>query len=64
VNRRVARPVTLRDRAAVRRLFAGLDLVPPGMVRVPRWWPGSAEDAATPSAQWGAVARKPEPPHG
>ncbi len=59
VNRRVNRPVTLRDQAAVRRLFAGLDLVPPGMVRVPQWRPDSAGDAATPSTQWGAVARKP-----
>jgi hypothetical protein len=59
VNRRVNRPVTLRDQATVARLFAGLDLVPPGLVRVPRWRPDSAQDAATPSAQWGGVARKP-----
>jgi hypothetical protein len=55
----VHEPVTLRDQAAVRRLVAGLDLVPLGIVRVPQWRPGSAGDAATPSAQWAAVARKP-----
>ena len=44
---------------AFRRLFTGLDLVPPGLVRVPRWRRDSAEDAATPSTQWGGVARKP-----
>jgi hypothetical protein len=59
VNRQVARHATPRDHAAVLRFFGGLELVPPGLVVVPRWRPDSAEEAASPSAQWGGVARRP-----
>jgi len=59
VNQHAARPATPRDRAAVTRFFDGLGLVPPGVVRVPDWRPDSAQEAASPSAQWGGVARKP-----
>jgi S-adenosyl methyltransferase len=59
VNRQVARRATPRDHAAVLRFFTGLELVPPGLVVVPRWRPDSAEEAASPSAQWGGVARRP-----
>ena len=58
VNERVAQPVTHRDRDAVARFFSGLELVPPGLVRVPEWRPGSAADAATPSTQWGGIGVK------
>jgi hypothetical protein len=59
VNARVARPATPRDHSAVVRFFDGLDLVPPGVVRVPEWRPAAPQDAAAPSAQWGGVGRKP-----
>jgi hypothetical protein len=59
VNRQVARRATPRDHAAVLRFFSGLELVPPGLVVVPQWRPDSAEEAASPSAQWGGVARRP-----
>jgi S-adenosyl methyltransferase len=55
VNQQVGRRATPRDHASVLRLFAGLELVPPGLVRVPLWRPDSAEEAASPSAQWGGV---------
>jgi hypothetical protein len=59
VNQRVAQAATPRDYAAVSRFFGGLELVQPGVVRVPEWLPDSAEAAATPSTQWGGVGRKP-----
>ena len=59
MSQHVTQRATPRDRATVTRLFAGLDLVPPGLVRVPEWRPESAQAAAAPSTQWGGVARKP-----
>ncbi len=58
VNQHVAQPTTPRDYATVARFFADLELVPPGVVRVPEWRPSSAEAAASPSTQWGGVGRK------
>jgi hypothetical protein len=58
VNSRVARRATPRDRATIARFCTGLDLVPPGLVRVPEWRPDTPEEAASASTQWGAVARK------
>ncbi len=50
---------TLRDRAGVSELFAGLELVPPGLVRLTEWRPESELQAASPAALWAGVARKP-----
>lgn len=58
VNQHVTKPATPRDHAAVRRLFGDLELLSPGLVRVPEWRPETPEAAATPSTQWGGVARK------
>lgn len=58
INRHTARPATPRDNPDVRRFFADLDLVPPGLVRVPEWRPLAPEDAAAPSTQWGGIGRK------
>ncbi len=58
MNRRVGQRATPRDLATVTRFFGELELVPPGVVRVPEWRAVSAEAAASPSAQWGGVARK------
>ena len=55
----VAEKVALRDRAGVTRLFAGLELVEPGVVRAPEWRPNSDIEAASPAVLWGGVARKP-----
>ena len=59
MNESVTEKVTLRDRAGVARLFAGLELVDPGVVRVPEWRPDSDLAAASPAVLWGGVARKP-----
>ena len=59
MNESMAQQVTLRDRAAVTRLFAGLDLAEPGVVRASEWRPDTELEAATPAVLWAGVARKP-----
>jgi hypothetical protein len=49
----------MRDRTGVTRLFDGLELVAPGVVRVSDWRPDSDLEAARPTGLWGGVARKP-----
>jgi hypothetical protein len=58
LNRLMAEKVTFRGRDEVAPFFAGLELVEPGLVPVPKWRPGSDAEAATPSALWGGVGRK------
>jgi O-methyltransferase involved in polyketide biosynthesis len=58
LNQSVAEKATLRDQAGVTRLFAGLELVEPGVVRVSDWRPDSDLEAARPTGLWGGVARK------
>jgi S-adenosyl methyltransferase len=54
------RPITLRSRAGIAGLLAGLDPVPPGLVPVTEWRP-EADDPVFGYAVpvYGAVARKP-----
>jgi hypothetical protein len=59
LNESVAEKATLRDRAGVARLFDGLELIEPGVVRVTEWRPDSELEAASPTGLWGGVARKP-----
>jgi len=58
LNRRVQQQFTLRSREQVARLFAGLDLVEPGVVRVEEWRADPGPGDARKSAIWGAVGRK------
>jgi len=58
LNQSTAEKTTLRDRAGVTRLFDGLELVEPGVIRAAEWRPDSAEEAASPAALWAGVARK------
>ena len=58
LNQTMAEKVTLRDRAQVARFFDGLELVEPGLVRVPEWRPGSELEARSPAGLWGGVGRK------
>jgi hypothetical protein len=60
LNQSVAEKATMRDRAGVTRLFDGLELVTPGVVRVSDWRPDSDLEAASPTGLWGGVARQPE----
>lgn len=41
---RTATPLTVRTRAQIAQLFAGLELVEPGLVWVPQWRPDAPED--------------------
>jgi len=59
MNESMAQKVTLRDHAAVTRLFAGLELAEPGVVKASLWRPDSPAQAATPTVLWAGVARKP-----
>lgn len=49
---------TLRSQEEVASFFTGLDMVEPGLVRIPEWRPNNEADAKSPSALWGGVARK------
>jgi O-methyltransferase involved in polyketide biosynthesis len=59
LNESIAEKTTLRDRAGVTRLFDGLELVEPGVIRAAEWRPDTDLEAASPAALWGGVARKP-----
>ncbi len=50
--------VAVRSRAEVSRFFAGLRLVPPGLVPLPAWRPDPAEAAAVPGPLWAGVGGK------
>jgi hypothetical protein len=54
----MSQKVTPRSRDQVSRFFAGLDLVEPGVIRLPEWRPVNPEDARGKSTMWGGVARK------
>jgi S-adenosyl methyltransferase len=58
LNQTMAEKVTMRDRAQVGRFFDGLELVEPGLVRVPEWRPSSEFEASSPAGLWGGVGRK------
>jgi trans-aconitate methyltransferase len=58
MNESMAQQVTLRDRTGVTRLFDGLDLAEPGVVRASEWRPDTELEAATPTVLWAGVARK------
>ena len=40
------------------RFFDGLDLLPPGVVPVPKWRPDSEFESSAKSTMWGGVARQ------
>jgi len=59
LNQMMAEKVTFRSQAEVAEFFSGLELTEPGMVNVPNWRPETEEEANSPAALWGGVARKP-----
>jgi S-adenosyl methyltransferase len=58
LNELMPAKLRFRSHAEVAGFFEGLDLVEPGLVRVPEWRPDSDADRANPAAVWGGVARK------
>jgi hypothetical protein len=59
LNELMAQQTTPRNRAQVGQFFDGLDLVEPGLVRVPEWHPAMAIDTKAPAQMWAGVALKP-----
>ena len=60
VNQRMSGPqATMRDRAAVPRFFAGLDLLEPGVVQPQQWRPEPGMPSPPQVTAWAGVARKP-----
>jgi hypothetical protein len=59
VNDRMSGPrATMRDRAAITRFFAGLDLVEPGVVQPQQWRPEPGMLSPPQVTAWCGVARK------
>jgi len=58
LNELMAQQTVPRRREQVAGFFAGLDLVEPGLVRVPEWRPAMAIDAKAPAQMWAGVAIK------
>jgi trans-aconitate methyltransferase len=59
LNQRAQQQFTPRSREQVAQLFAGLDLVEPGLVLVEQWHSGAGTGDTRKSAIWCAVGRKP-----
>jgi hypothetical protein len=59
LNELMAQQAVPRTHREVAAFFAGLDLLEPGLVRVPEWRPASVSDSAVRAQMWGAVGRKP-----
>jgi S-adenosyl methyltransferase len=59
-RQRQAEHVNFRDRDTIGRFFAGLELIPPGIVQPHRWRPAPGEDVPDhENTAWCGVARKP-----
>jgi len=58
LNELTAQQAVPRTHREVAAFFAGLDLLEPGLVRVPQWRPGSVSESAVRAQMWGAVGRK------
>jgi len=58
LNELMAQQAVPRTHREVAAFFAGLDLLEPGLVRVPQWRPGSVSESAVRAQMWGAVGRK------
>jgi S-adenosyl methyltransferase len=59
LNELMAQQAVPRTHREVAAFFAGLDLVEPGLVRIPQWRPASVSDTAVRAQMWGAIGRKP-----
>jgi S-adenosyl methyltransferase len=59
LNELMAQQAVPRTHREVAAFFAGLNLVEPGLVRIPEWRPASVSDTAARAQMWGAIGRKP-----
>jgi hypothetical protein len=58
LNQMMPQKVTFRSRQGVSSFFDGLEILDPGVVPIPQWRPGPADDPDLPTVMWGGVARK------
>jgi S-adenosyl methyltransferase len=58
LNRLMAEKGTYRSQAEVTRFFDGLELLPPGVVRIQQWRPDTEAEATARAAMWGGIGRK------
>lgn len=58
MNKLMHTRLTFRNHDQVVGFFDGLELLEPGVVRVPDWRPVTDADRANPAAVWGGVGRK------
>jgi len=58
LNELMAQQSVPRTHREVAAFFAGLDLIEPGLVRIPEWRPASVSDSAVRAQMWGAVGRR------
>ena len=58
LNRMVSQKGTYRTQAGVTSFFSGLELVPPGVVRIQEWRPDGELEAKRPAAMWGGIGYK------
>ncbi|MFD0523150.1 SAM-dependent methyltransferase [Paractinoplanes durhamensis] len=58
MNQLMQTRLTFRSHEQVASYFDGLELLDPGVVRVPDWRPAAEADRANPAAVWGGVGRK------
>jgi len=61
LNQSTAEKTTLRDRVGVTRLFDGLEVMEPGVIRAAEWRPDFPEEAASPAALGAASAARADP---
>jgi hypothetical protein len=59
LNELMAQQAVPRTHREVVAFFAGLDLLEPGLVRIPQWRPASVSESAVRAQMWGAIGRKP-----
>jgi S-adenosyl methyltransferase len=59
LNELMAQQAVPRTHREVAAFFAGLDLLEPGLVRIPEWRPASVSESAARAQMWGAIGRKP-----
>jgi len=57
-NERAPEQATPRTRGGVEGFFAGMELIPPGLVPIPEWRPEAQGAAGASIAMWGGVGRK------
>jgi S-adenosyl methyltransferase len=59
LNELMAQQSIPRTHREVAAFFTGLDLIEPGLVRIPEWRPASVDESTVRAQMWGGIGRKP-----